>query len=653
MKHHLVGRSRRWIGVGTVTFAAIFVAGASGVSSGGTITTIAGNGKPGFSGDGGSAVAAQLRSPGQLAVDRQGNVYIADSANYRVRKVSPGGTITTFAGRGGGFTGGAFPADGSPATSARLDAPHGVAADAQGNVYISDINNGRVYKVSPGGTIATFAGLAGPAPSSSFSGDGGPATSARLYAPQGLAVDGQGNVYIADSYNGRVRKVSPGGTITTFAGTGKPGPDGDGGPATSARLQYPSAVAADAQGNVYITGLTDDNRVRKVSRGGTITTFAGGGSSFGDGGPATSAQLHGPVGVAVDGQGNVYIADSVNARVRKVSPGGTITTFAGTGAGGYSGDGGPATSARLFSPHSVAMDRQGNVYIADTANYRVRKVTAGTTAAALTVTLSGPTTQPPLAQQGITVTATCNRPCSLSATGSVTILGTHHVFGLTGATAKLASGKRTLTLHWPAAQQKRFRTLLKPGQQARAVIMVKAADEAGNTATSKRTVAALVSASPASTGGSAAAKLQTLVGRIETVLEQSAVGRHDLGAAITAGFNCSISPRAAARRIGSVAASRRSIFGQLGSLETPMQQAAAVVTLLRQALQQSIEADRHYRDGFGAVAPTSGCPLPPNTHFTLAKRSDSLATAAKQRFAAVFNPLAKRFHRRTWSASEI
>ena len=472
-------RTRLWLGVGVAAVAAVASTGAFGGSGGGTITTIAGSGKPGFAGDGGPAVAAQLRSVDEVAVDKQGNVYIADFQNHRVRKVSPGGTITTFAGRDGG---GAFPADGSLATSARLDAPHGVAADAQGNVYISDTNNGRVYRVSPGGTITTFAGTG----QSSFSGDGGPATSARLYAPVGLAVDGQGNVYIADSYNQRVRKVNASGTITTFAGTGKQGSSGDGGPATSAQLQFPSAVAADAQGNVYIAG-TPDNRVRKVSRGGTIATFAGTGRGgfSGDGGPATSARLSRPLGVAADGQGNVYIADTANYRLRKVSRGGTITTFAGTGAGGFSGDGGPATSARLFSPHWVAVDGPGNVYIADTANYRVRKVTMG---AALTVSLGGVPTQRLLAQKGITVTARCGKPCSLSATGSVTILGTRYVFVLTRASTRLAVGTRKLTLRCPPAELKRFRRLLKAGQQARAVITVRATDRAGNTSTSKRTV---------------------------------------------------------------------------------------------------------------------------------------------------------------------
>jgi sugar lactone lactonase YvrE len=464
------------LGVGVAAVAAVAVTSAFGQSGGGTITTIAGTGKPGFSGDGGPATSAQLRSAQGVAVDGQGNVYIAEYENYKVRKVSPGGTITTFAGTGAGGSSG----DGGPATSARLNAPIAIVMDGQGNLYIADFNNARVRKVNPAGTITTFAGTG----ISGFSGDGGPAISARLYAPHGVAVDGQGNVYIADSYNHRVRKVNPSGTITTVAGTGKQGFSGDGGPATSATMTYPLGVGADAQGNVYVL---DNNRVRKVS-GGTITTFAGGGSSLGDGGRATSATLSSPYGVAVDGQGNVYIADYGNHRVRKVS-GGTITTFAGTGAGGYSGDGGPATAAKLYAPYGLAVDRQGNVYIAEYGNRTVRKVAKASVAAALTLSLSAAPTQRLLAQKGIKVSARCGTPCSLAATGSVKILGTKYVFSLTRANTKLAAGTRTLTLHCSAAERKRFRRLLKPGQQARAVITVKAADKAGRTSTSKRTVA--------------------------------------------------------------------------------------------------------------------------------------------------------------------
>jgi sugar lactone lactonase YvrE len=478
-------RMRIWLGVGAVTVAA-FAATALGGSGGGTITTVAGSGLQGFSGDGGPATSAKLNEPDGVAVDGKGNIYIADLRNGRVRKVSPGGTISTFAGTGvWGYSG-----DGGPATSAQLYAPQGVAVDGQGNVYIADRNNYRVRKVSAGGTITTFAGTGKCLGGTCFSGDGGPATSAQLYSPSGVAVDGNGNLYIADRDNSRVRKVS-GGTITTIAGTSTKGFSGDGGPATKAQLFYPDAVAVDGIGNVYIAD-TFNNRVRKVSRGGTISTFAGTGACGRpvDGGPATSATVCNPRGVAVDGQGNVYIGDTNNSRVRKVSPGGTITTFAGTGTcGNVVGNGGPATLAQLCTPWGVAVDRQGNLYIAEEGRSRVRKVTVGTQASALTLTLGGASAQPLLAQQGVTVTAKCDKPCSLAATGSVTILGTQSVFVLSRASAKLASGTRTLTLRCSAAEQKRFRKLLKPGQHARAVITVKAKDKAGNTSTSKRTVA--------------------------------------------------------------------------------------------------------------------------------------------------------------------
>ena len=293
------------------------------VSPGGTISTFAGTGTPGFSGDGGPATSAKLAFPGGVAVDGKGNVYIAEGG--RVRKVSRGGTITTIAGTGklGGSSG-----NGGPATKARLDAPDGVAVDGQGNVYIVESNpqhdgdpvSGIVRKVNRRGTITRFAGTG--RGGLGLSGDGGPATSAQLRYVEGVAVDGQGNVYIADRGSARVRKVSRGGTITTIAGTGDYGFSGDGGPATSARLDSPHGVAVDGKGNLYIADL-GNQRVRKVSRGGTITTIAGTGNYgfSGDGGPATSARLYNPYGVAVDGRGNVYIADHLNSRVRKVSAG--------------------------------------------------------------------------------------------------------------------------------------------------------------------------------------------------------------------------------------------------------------------------------------------------------------------------------------------
>src|ERR1035437_4513209 len=324
--------------------------------SNGVITTVAGNGTQGFSGDNGPATSAQLGFPEGLAVDSAGSLYIADQENNRIRKVS-NGVITTVAGGGTSGLG-----DNGPATSAQLT-PSGVAADSAGNLYIADTGNIRIRKVS-NGVITTVAG------GGSFLGDNGPATSAQLVNPLGVAVDSAGNLYIGDSYHYRIRKVSNG-VITTVAGNGTPGFSGDNGPATSAQVSVPEGVALDAAGNLYIPDA-GNNRIRKVS-GGVITTVAGGGSAgLGDNGPASSAELDGPVGVAVDSAGNLYIADQGNNRVRKVSNG-LITTVAGGGTSGL-GDNGPATSAQLNGPTGVAVDSAGDLYIADFYDNRIRKV---------------------------------------------------------------------------------------------------------------------------------------------------------------------------------------------------------------------------------------------------------------------------------------
>ena len=340
------------------------------VDSSGTITTIAGFVDPG---DGGPATEAQLDYPVGMAVDGAGNLYIADQINHRIRKVDSTGTITTIAGSGEtGFDGGSFGGDGGPAGEGRLAFPTGVATDGAGNLYIADSGNHRIRKVDSSGTITTIAGTG----ELGFGGDGGPASEGRLALPTGVAVDGAGNLYIADSGNHRIRKVDSSGTISTIAGTGELGFGGDGGPATDARLAAPTDVAVDGAGNLYIAD-SDNQRIRKVDSSGTITTIAGTGElGFGgDGGPATDARLAFPTDVAVDGAGNLYIADSRNHRIRKVDSSGTITTIAGSGEPGFSGDGGPATDARLARPTGVAVDDAGNVYIADTDNHRIRILT--------------------------------------------------------------------------------------------------------------------------------------------------------------------------------------------------------------------------------------------------------------------------------------
>jgi sugar lactone lactonase YvrE len=332
----------------------------------GHIHTYAGRGTAGFSGDGGPARAAKLDAPGGLAF-HSGNLYIADFKQDRVRRVNPSRRITTVAGtRARGYSG-----DGGAGTKAKLNRPTGVAVDEVGNLYIGDARNHRVRRVNGSGTITTVAGTG----ILGFSGEGGAATSARLSFPWELGFD-SGNLFIADSGNHRVRRVDASGTITTVAGTGVRGHSGDGGPATAARLKRPGAVAFDGSGNLYIADF-GNNRVRKVNQAGSISTGAGSGRKgfSGDGRKATKAKLDAPSGLVLDHSGNLYIADSGNNRVRKVNRAGIISTVAGTGREGFSGDGRKATRAKLNYPIGLALDRRHSLYIADSGNHRVRKVT--------------------------------------------------------------------------------------------------------------------------------------------------------------------------------------------------------------------------------------------------------------------------------------
>jgi len=378
--------------------------------SNGVITTVAGNGTGGFSGDNGPAISAQFYG-GAIAVDSTGNLYIADLLNQRIREVS-NGVITTVAGNGTpGFSG-----DNGPATRAQLFQPEGVAVDSAGNPYIADRQNNRIRKVSNGVITTVAGGGAG-----EISVNGSPATNARLADPTAVAVDSAGNLYIGDAGTGRILEVSNGlittvasstidnsltgglsvdsagnlyvatgvqiskvsnGVITTVAGNGTSSFSGDNGPATSAQLNLVanSSIALDSAGNLYITDQSNE-RIRKVSNG-LIATVAGNGaliiSDLGDNGPATSAELHRPSGVAVDSAGNLYIADDGNDRIREVSNG-VITTVAGNGTPGFSGDNGPATSAQLdlIGYAGAAVDSAGNLYLADNFNYRVREVSNG------------------------------------------------------------------------------------------------------------------------------------------------------------------------------------------------------------------------------------------------------------------------------------
>ncbi|ARV44886.1 hypothetical protein BCV50_07530 [Bacillus subtilis] len=328
------------------------------------IATVAGT-NYGFSGDGGPATQAQLRAPRDMAVGSDGSLYIADTENERIRRVGPDGIITTVAGTGvQGFSG-----DGGPATQAQLGSPRGVAVGSDGSLYIVDAGNVRIRRVGPDGIITTVAGTG----VSGFSGDGGPATQAQLsFPPGGVAVGSDGSLFIADTLNNRIRRVGPDGIITTVAGTGDFGFSGDGGPAAQATLRIPGDVSVGSDGSLYIAD-SQNVRIRRVGPDGIINTVAGTGVQgfSGDGGPATQAQLRLPRGVDVGSDGYLYIVDE--SRTRRVRDG-IITTVVGTGVQGFSGDGGPATQATLWVPADVAVGSDGSLFIADTGNNRIRRV---------------------------------------------------------------------------------------------------------------------------------------------------------------------------------------------------------------------------------------------------------------------------------------
>ncbi len=516
------------------------------IDTSGIISTIAGNGVAGFGGDGGLATSAALNRPYEVKVDAAGNIYVADSDNNRIRRINALGIISTIVGNGTqGFSG-----DGGPAIMAEISSPIGVEVDMAGNIYVADTFNSRIRKVQPippfpatlvgqtsspqdiylvinepvtissfsvpqseggapeyaAGTVTgcslgsaltmgaictipvTFSpvfpgvrgvplvvtttgagefnfGLTGigTAPqialspgiiqtvagngSSGFSGDNGPATAASMTTPAGVARDSVGNLYIATDDN-RIRKVAPNGTITTVAGNGttcadRTTPCGDGGPATDATFISAVNLAVDSAGNLYITD-TDGWRVRKVDANGIITTVAGNGTlcapttSCGDGGPATSASLNGPFGIVVDGNGNLFIADQTAFRIRKVTPNGIITTIAGTGVAGFSGDNGPAIHATLNHPLCLAIDAAGNLYITDASNQRVRRVDA-VTGVITTVAGGGTSAIPDDGAPATSVVLSFPYGIALDAGGSfyVTDFGSHTIDKVDAATGTI------------------------------------------------------------------------------------------------------------------------------------------------------------------------------------------------------------------------
>lgn len=330
------------------------------------INTIAGNGSSISSGDGGTATSAGIYGPNGVVYDNLGNLYITEYyANY-IRKVSTSGIISTIGGNGvAGYSG-----DGGPATAATINKPIKIAIDASNNLYFAELNNNCIRKITPSGIITTVAGNG----LSGYSGDGGPATNARLSHPTGVSLDPSGNIYITDYSNSVIRKVTTAGIISTIAGTGIAGSIGDGGPATSAQLNQPWGTTIDAAGNLYILDMMN-HKIRKVSSVGIISTFAGTGSSgfSGDGGPATAAMFNQPSGMTFDSTGNIFITDQLNYRVRKISSAGLITTVCGTGIAGYSGDGGAATAAQINQANDLVYSPSGLVFT-DNNNNRVRRI---------------------------------------------------------------------------------------------------------------------------------------------------------------------------------------------------------------------------------------------------------------------------------------
>jgi streptogramin lyase len=358
-----------------LTLAGIFAVAAPATK----ISTIAGNGKGGYGGDGGKAVEAQLNQPFHCDLDAAGNLYIAEAENHGVRKVNlKSGVITTVAGNGKkGYSG-----DGDKPTNASFNEPYAVAVDTNGDLYICDRLNALIRRVNAAkGNVSTFVGNG----KKDYGGDGGHATAASMREPNDLVLDGKGGMLIADVGDWRIRRVDmKTGTITTFAGTGKPEgkPDrsaiGDGGPATKAVIVGARAVCVDGLGNTYICER-EGNAIRKVDSQGTITTIAGTGVAGyeGDGGPAIKATFRGPKGIRCDRQGNIYVVDTENHAIRRIdAKTGIVTTVAG-GHKGSEGDGGDATKAGLDRPHGCVIDAKGNIYIADSNNHRVRVVRIG------------------------------------------------------------------------------------------------------------------------------------------------------------------------------------------------------------------------------------------------------------------------------------
>jgi hypothetical protein len=421
----LGGRLPACLVVLTVAIAGFAVHGAAGDPDVGTVLAVAGSGPAGYSGDGGPAVDARLYQPRMMTFDGAGTMYITDTFNQVIRVVDTTGTISTVAGVAKPVAAGSgdqcprhFSGDGGPAVDAELACPHSLAVSPSGHLVIADAANDRIREVDSDGTIRTIAGTG----VTGFSGDGGPATQAKLNDPKGIIFDPAGNLYIADTSNDRIRKVDTDGTISTVIGTGVQGGDGDGGPALGAQLSEPRTMAWGPGGELYITE-PKINRIRKVDAGGIITRLAGTSvAGFGgDGGPAVDAELDTPRGIDVDADGVVYIADSGNQRIRRIGTDGIITTIAGTGRQASDGDGGPAAAADFAGPRAVAVLGH-DLYVADTYGNRIRVIkgiTAGpaiSAAGVTTVVTTSSTTTTTSPSTTTTTTTTTTAPPTTTTT---------------------------------------------------------------------------------------------------------------------------------------------------------------------------------------------------------------------------------------------
>ena len=339
------------------------------ITAAGVVSTFAGLAASPGSVDG-TGSSARFSSPNGVTVDGAGNVYVADTNNSTIRKITPAGVVTTLAGLAGSI--GTTDGTGS---AARFYSPFGLTADAAGNVYVADTYAYTIRKVTPGGVVTTFAGTA----NSSGSVDG-TGSAARFYFPTSVTIDGAGNLYVADTFNSTIRKITSGGVVTTLAGTALASGSADG-TGAAARFNYPYGLAVDGSGNVWVADTTN-NTIRKITAGGVVTTFAGSAGSTGPAdGTGAAARFYAPAGVAVDGTGNLYVSDTTNDTIRKISPAAAVTTLAGAAV--YNSADGVGGAARFTFPYDVAVDGAGNVYVADAGNATIRKITSGGTVSTL------------------------------------------------------------------------------------------------------------------------------------------------------------------------------------------------------------------------------------------------------------------------------